>query len=271
MKIYRTQDGGESRNASQICTQAEIVYLVTDVTDKDAAFDLVFSEMPQQYKGLPFKEVRFDQFVGDKNAQFSVIYGKNSTSSNTDKEEGAVTANFDCSGGSVRVVHAISQRIAFGEISAGGAVGWNGKSGADSEIKGVDVPTANMRKTYRKLIRANRLTTAYEDKISSCVGKVNKSKFKGRDKGEVMFLGASYTAPENSSDKVWVSFNFAIRPNEDKIVVNGISCKGGKEGWEVISSIDKSVVDQNGIPGSEISAIHISQVAEYADFSVLGL
>ena len=36
MKIYRTQDGGESRNASQICTQAEIVYLVTDVTDKDA-------------------------------------------------------------------------------------------------------------------------------------------------------------------------------------------------------------------------------------------
>ena len=85
-----------------------------------------------------------------------------------------------------------------------------------------------------------------------------------------MFLGASYTAPENRLDYVWVSFNFAIKPNEDDVVVNGIHC-GRKEGWEVINSINKSVVDQNGIPGLEISAIHISQVAEYADFSVLGL
>lgn len=270
MKIYRTQDGGESRNSSQICTQAEIIYIVTDVTDKDAAFDLVFSEMPQQYKGLPFKEVRFDSFVGDKNASLTVVYGNNSTSGSTAKEEGEVTTNFDCSGGSVHVNYAISQRIVFGEISAGGAVGWNGKSGSDSAIKGVDVPTANMRKTYKKLIRANHLTTAYEDKISFCVGKVNSNKFKGREKGEVMFLGASYTAPENRLDYVWVSFNFAIKPNEDDVVVNGIHC-GRKEGWEVINSIDKSVVDQNGIPGLEISAIHISQVAEYADFSVLGL
>lgn len=270
MKIYRTQEGGEARNASQICTQAEIVYLVTDVTEKDSAFEAIFNEIPQVYKGLTFKEVKFDSFVGDKNAKFVAVYGKNNSSSNTQVAEDTVTTNFDCSGGSVRVTNAISQRCVYGDIDAGGAVGWNGKPGSDSEINGIEVPTANMRKTYRKLMRISRLTTAYEDKISSCVGKVNRSKFKGRAKGEVMFLGASYNAPGNDSDKVWVSFNFAIRPNETNAMVGGIRC-GKKEGWEVISPIYRSAVDSNGVPGSVISAIHISQVAEYADFSILGL
>ena len=163
----------------------------------------------------------------------------------------------------------------YGDKDAGGAIGWNGKSGDDCEIAGVDIPTAQLRETYTKQMRISRLTTSYKRSVASLVGKVNSGSFKGWSAGEVMFLGMSYSTPAKKASKVTVTFNFAIQPNESAIQPNESNVKIGghsvsKKGFEYAWAISKSVAAGGG-PKIEVEGIYVDQVCEYASFSALGL
>jgi len=224
--------------------------------------------------------VRFDGYDGEEsaNVKCTAVYSNDNNQYADDSSEGEATMSFDCGGGTKHVVHAMKQ-VRIVNISgstaaddAGGGIGWNGKTGSEAEFAGVDVPTADMREVYTKLIPISKLTASYKKSLATLTGKVNNATFKGYEAGEVMFLGMSYTAPVKGQKKVMATYNFRISPNETNVKISGQTYSVSKKGWQYAWARSKMVNNANsGTPQVEIDGVYISDVCESADFSVLGL
>jgi len=149
----------------------------------------------------------------------------------------------------------------------GFSIGWNGKTGQDAEYSGVDIIVPNIRKVVTQTIR--KPTTAYENTVIDLTGTVNKFQFLGRDPGEVLFLGASWSDEGGSS--VNATYNFAIRRNEKEIWVNDVlfdEIKGWEYVWNIINT-KKETIESN----VEVSAlgVYVSKIYKETDFRLLGI
>lgn len=252
-------------------TSIEVQYLVFGVTTEEEALTAVHSKAPAESKGLPLDSIEIDTRETNDTFRVNAIYREEEVEvgdSGGDDDDETPTESFDCGGGTKHLLYSFGQRKVYGDKDAGGAIGWNGKSGDDCEIAGVDVPTAQLRETYTKPMKISKLTTSFKRKVASLVGKVNSGSFKGWNAGEVMFLGMSYSTPAKKAKKVTVSFNFAIQPNESGVKVAGKSVT--KKGFEYVWAISKTVAS-SGTPKLEVEGIYVDQVCEYASFSGLGL
>lgn len=251
-------------------TGAEIQYLVFSAADENDALKAVLAEAPAEFEALSLDSIEIDARERDDIYRVNAIYKSESGTGNSDDDDNdEATVSFDCGGGTKHLNYSIAQRRVFGDKEAGGAIGWNGKPGDDCEIAGVDVPTAQLRETYTKSMKLNRLTTSYKRNVAGLVGKVNSGSFKGWNAGEVMFLGMSYSTPARKAKRVTVTFNFAIQPNESGVKVGGKGV-GNKGGFEYIWAISKTTASGD-IPKIELEGIYIDQVCDYASFSALGL
>ncbi len=252
-------------------TSIEVQYLVFGVKSEEEALAAVHEEAPAESKGLPLESIEIDTRETDDTFRVNAIYREEDDTVDepgNDDDDETPTESFDCGGGVKHLLYSYAQKKVYGDKDAGGAIGWNGKSGDDCEIAGVDVPTAQLRETYTKQMRIGKLTTAFKRKVAALVGKVNSGSFKGWNAGEVMFLGMSYSTPAKKAKKVTVSFNFAIQPNETGVKVAGKSVS--KKGFEYVWAISKTVAS-SGSPKLEVEGIYVDQVCEYASFSGLGL
>lgn len=201
--------------------------------------------------------------------EVSATYSKPDTPSPEDDEE--PTLSFSCGGGTRHVIEAIEQELVAGQhpkLRPGKLIGYNGKSLGEIDVSGTDIPAPNFRETYTKGMSVSKLTTTYRRKVGKLVGSVNSTKFKGWEPGEVLFEGASFSTPNDGSNKVIVSFDFLIRPNEDDIEYGGT--KISKKGFEYIWSIPR-VFQQNGVLHAGPKAVYRAKVCKSADFSQLGL
>lgn len=252
-------------------TSIEIPYIVFEVSSEEEALTAALAEAPQEYQGLPLDSLEIDTRKNDTTFKINATYKADSSSGGGGgggSPDDPPTLSFDCGGGTKHITHSISQTIAHGTKNAGGAIGWNGKPDPEMEIAGVDVPTAQLRETYTKVILLSSITTTYKRLIASIVGKVNSKAFKGWAPGEVMFLGMSYSCPAKGSTKVTVTFNFAIQLNETNAQIGSITVS--KKGFEYVWALSStSIVD--GVPKADIEAVYVDKVCEEADFALLGL
>ena len=251
----------------------EMQYLVFGVKTEEDALTAVHGQTPANSGGLPLDSIEIDTRETEDTFRVNAIYREEEENAggsggDDDDDDETPTESFDCGGGTKHLLYSYGQKKVSGDKDAGGAIGWNGKSGDDCEIVGVDVPTAQLRETYTKQMRISKLTTAFKRKVASLVGKVNAGAFKGWNTGEVMFLGMSYSTPAKKAKKVTVTFNFAIQPNETDVKVAGKSVT--KKGFEYVWAISKTVAS-GGTPKLEVEGIYVDQVCEYASFSGLGL
>ena len=250
----------------------EIRYIVFEAADEDTALTAVLGVAAKELNELPLDSIEIDERCGDQTFKINALYKTEDTSSfgggDDDDDDEDPTISFDCGGGSKHLLYSLAQKKVFGDKDPGGAIGWNGKTGDDCEITGVDIPTAQLRETYTVQMRVSKLSTSYKKKVAALVGKVNSGTFKGWSAGEVMFLGMSYSTPAKKAKKVTVTFNFAIQPNESKVKVGGKSVS--KKGFEYVWAISKTVAN-NGTPKMQVEGIYVDQVCEYASFSSLGL
>lgn len=261
----------KAMSAKGVFTSVEIPYVVFEVADEDAALSAVLAETPKSYGALPLESVEIDSRENDFTYKVNAIYKKETTTNddgNDDDDEPESMVSFDCGGGAKHMTHSLKQTIAFGTKDAGGAIGWNGKSGSEMEITGIDIPTAQLRETYTREMKLSRITTSFKRNVATLVGKVNSGSFKGWSAGEVMFLGMSYSCPDKRSTKVSVAFNFAIQPNESDAKVGGNPVS--KKGFEYVWALSKTSAE-NGAPKAEVEAIYVDQVCEYTSFGALGL
>ena len=306
MTVIRTADGSETWDKYGVCTSAEVKYLVQPPTTKQAAIQAVIAAAPDSYGSydetytgrnptgasnhniLFFQEVRFDGYTGGGDLEATAVYTQNEVIvSGSTASEPVMT--FECGGGTKHVVHAISQAkwrdvtITGGTTGewwytfddAGGNIGWNGKSGADAEFAGVDVPTADLRESYTINMKRSAITNAFKRTVADLTGKVNAYGFRGYKIGEVLFVGASYSAPLKGKDDIQVKFDFRISLKETNAIISGTTV-GEKEGWEYVwaRSEVQNETDQNspdfGAPKVVVNGIYKSRVVEYGDFALLG-
>jgi len=247
-------------------TSVEVQYLVFNVDSEERALSAVYSKVAKTAHDLPLSSLEIDSRKTNNSFQVNVLYKKESTTTTTTSTSAAATESFDCGGGTKHMLYSLSQKKSYGDKDAGGAIGWNGKTGDDCEIAGVDVPTAQLRETYTKTMSLSKLTTSYKRKVASLVGKVNSGSFKGWNTGEVMFLGMSYTG--TSGQNVTVAYNFAIQPNESGVKIAGKTVT--KKGFEYVWAISKTTAN-SGSPKLEVEGIYVDQVCDYASFSGLGI
>lgn len=266
---YKEQEKKLDENG--LLSSATVPYIVFEAADEDAALAAVYAEAPKVLSNLPLSSVEIDSRENDSTYKVIVSYeSKNPASSGgEEEEEPEATLSFDCGGGSKHVTHSLQQTIVYGSINPGGAVGWNGKSGSEMEISGVDIPTAQLRETYTKIKKLSSITTSYKRSVAALVGKINADIFKGWNPGEVMFLGMSYSCPEKKSTKVTVSYNFAIQPNETDVNVGGVLVS--KNGFDYAWAISSVSAAESGVPTAVTSGVFVDKVCEYANFSILGL
>lgn len=260
-------EGGDFSNNK---SQAAIIYKIFEEEDDAQAIQAAYQEAPADYNGIPKRGCQIlERLAPDAwKVEVSYSYASNSPSSKEKQED---TVSFDCGGGTRHITTAIKQQCLWKDSAStfrnpGNLIGWNGKTGSDSVITGVDVPFAQPRETYTKFMKIP-LSTSKRRKIASLVGKVNANTWKGWSKGEVMFLGCSYSGVER--DKAPVTFNFAIQMNETREIAEGVPAIK-KEGNIYIWTQQAEAKD-NTSPKLKVTAVFAAQVAEYADFSELGL
>lgn len=251
------------------CTGVEIPYIAFNATDEDDALSATLAIAPQVYNGLMLETIEIDTRENDTTYRTNAVY-KTPDTSDDNNDDDVSTASFSCGGGTKHITHGIKQTIAFGDKNPGGLIGWNGKPGPESEASGLDIPIAQLKETYTRIMRLSQLSTSFKRKVASLVGKVNSGSFKGWSPGEVMFLGMSYSTPAKKATQVTVIFDFAVQMNETNAKVGGKTVS--KKGFEYAWCLSKTEVDPIfGLTKVITEAIYVDQVCEYASFSELGL
>lgn len=274
IKVIKTEEGSETRSlrvslsgSSWPVTSREIQFLVMGANSKDEAFNELLRVSPESEAGLPRQSVRFDGFEGEGVLKFTATYeateqqDSNSAAEDDDEEQ----ISFDSTGGTTHIMTSRDQVKWQKEPDPGGMIGWNGKANEDAEYAGVDIVTAQLRESYTKTMRYSQLSTTYRRKIAYLTGTVNNATFKGWKKGEVLFLGASFSGVKG--DKIAVTFNFAIQQNESNVeLAKGV--KVNKNGWDYAWTITKTKME-NDRPKVEILNAFVDRVYRYEDFGQL--
>ena len=279
-QIVKTQEGSETWNSQGRVTGYEVKYYAIGRCSKNAAMSAVLSDAEEYHNGLTRKSIKFDGVDDDGNYEFTISYAATSvTDSTTSTDES--TLSFECGGGTKKVMLSIGEQraiISDSPYKPGRNINWNGKTGDDSQIDGVEIPTAQMRETYTRSMELSQLSTAFRRRVAAMVGKVNDKKFKGWEKGEVMFLGCSFSGG-SADGKITVSFNFSIQPNETVSVKDFDPDASGsatisKEGFEYAWTITRTEKGSGGdkvATKASVKGAWIAKVADYADFSTLGV
>lgn len=267
-------------NGTNSSSSATIFYIVVGTEDDETACLCAYNQAPDACSSIPKKSVAISERLTQNSWKIEVRYGSEGTSSDGDSgDDDEATVNFDCSTGTKHVTQAIEQTCIYAgsgeskdstDEASAVPIGWNGKYGSEAEAAGVDVSIGVLRETYTKYISTSTISsTTWKRKVAELVGKINKGSFKGWSAGEVMFLGCSYTAPIKGTQKVAVSFHFAINPNESNAVVAGQKI-GKKEGFDYIWAISDNEI-ANGKTRRRVKKIYNAVVCNKASFTSLPL
>lgn len=266
-------EGGNPKNKK---SNATVKYLVRGAVDDLEAINAAFEFAPADFQGIPRQGAELTERLTETTWLIEISYAHDSDSDPEDDTSEESTLSFDCSGGTRHVTTAIAQECLWHKSgakfrNAGKYINWNGKTGDDMAVNGVDIPTAQTRETYTKTMKMSALTTRKRLQWANMVGCVNSAAWKGWARGVAMFLGCSFSGSTDSSASVQVSFNFAIQPGEaNTSIVPGI--KISKEGhiylWTMLNAERDSTTNA---PKIDVETVWAAQVAPYADFSVFGL
>lgn len=262
---------GDANNRS---SSANVAFLVFGAQDEITAINAAYSEAPADISGIPKTSAEVSERLTEDTWKIEISYGYTSSSSTGSSSEES-TVSFDCGTGTRHVTNAIRQWELWSKPSTQKRdpktfIGWNGKTGPDMQVTGVDVPFAQPRETYTKKMRLSQLSTSFKRRVASIVGCVNNAKWKGWEKGEVMFLGCSFSG--TSSEEITVTFNFAIQMNETMVIADGVP-PIKKEGYIYVWTMPETVKpkSESNSPEMDVRAVYAAQVVQYADFASLGL
>lgn len=273
-KVFVQADGSAEWSLNGKCKSAEIpVFIVNPEGGKSAAVQTVIDNVPPAFDGLPLSRVRFDSYDSEGNLNMVAVYEATTSEQEEEpEEEQEASVSFSCGATTIHITEAYEQTQIYGNPqNAHKFIGWNGKEGDDSQIDGVDVQMGEMSETYTKTMRRSDVySTTYRRQLHKLVGKVNNAPFFGWEAGEVMFMGASFSAPVkgDGSDLVEVSFNFSIQLNEKDYSFEGK--KISKKGFEYVWSIQETYTE-NKRPVAKVKAAWKAVVVKSANFAVLGL
>jgi hypothetical protein len=169
---------------------------------------------------------------------------------------------FDTTGGTQHITQSLATMARYGAApNCYGAIGVS-----QTAVEGVDivVPVFNFSETHH----FSSVSWSYRRRIADLTGKVNDSSFRGFDRGEVLFLGASGSRRDSYVSTPWeLTFRFAAQPNRGDIHVGGIG-HIYKKGWEYMWIRYAAADDEaTGVRIKRPVAVYIEKVYREASFS----
>ena len=257
--ISREQTDGEQRSA-------ELIYLA-ECTDGE-------NELEAKYAVLAYCPAVYDAMVPDAshveaiNAtmyEVAITYGPPKRA-----EPNMPTWSFDTTGGTRKVTQAVAH---IGDYAPPGqtAPNFGGAIGVtpDGNVEGVEVPAPSGKYSEHWVLSRLWVSDAYLMTLAGMTGSVNATPFRGRNPGEVMFMGAR--ASSRDQDWVEIDFEFNLSPNAFNVPVGNITVPF-KRGWDYVWT--RYVDDEDATAKVAIktaASAHLDQVATYSNFALLGI
>jgi len=246
---------------------AELRYFARYSADDAAIRAAVLEEAPSHYNGLPPRNIQIRPVFVDINNPDACIWDATVRyGADARPDTGSSVFSFDTGGGTEHVtqsLHTVATHAASGIApSHGGAIGVTRDS-----VDGVDIIVPVYNWTEQHYLDDAYVTDSYKNTLFWLTGRVNQQSFRGKEPGEVIFLGASGSLRDE--DDWEISFRFAASPNQWDLSV-GTMTGIAKRGWEYLWVSYEDDEDQ----GSAIKTpafVYVEQVYQYGDFSRLGI
>jgi len=179
---------------------------------------------------------------------------------------------FDTGGGTFHITQSKETIAKYPPASTdhGGAIGYDGE-----RVVGVDIVVPIQQFPIRFYHDNSVVTEAFRQRLADLTGTVNDAFFKGYEKGEVLFMGASGSLRE---DLVWeFVYKFAVSRNKVDLTIgtkgSGHEIVGiDKEGWQHMWVEYESAIDETvHRPLKRPVAVYIEKVYDYESFFLLGI
>lgn len=241
--------------ANQSPNSIEQSYIVIGLSDEFEARKLVLEKSPEYIEGCQRDNVSLERHEGQA-MYFSVTYngleGSLKTGSETRISMDFTIQRYQKENSTTSDIHGFYKGLA----------------------KKVQVSMPHIRKSITKTMSYSDLSISWERKISELAGCVNNSNFLGYEKGEMLFLGCSYSGVKAMSSSFDVTYNFAISHNEKNIWVgvqeSGKEIRVNKSGWQFIAGERGYKLGTTGT-FEYWKHVYLGTVYQYGDFKKLGI
>jgi len=257
--ISREQTDGEQRSA-------ELIYLAecTDGENELEAKYAVLAYCPPVYDAMVPNAAHVEA-INATMYEVAITYGPPKRA-----EPNLPTWSFDTTGGTRKVTQAVAH---IGDYAPPGqtAPNFGGAVGVtpDGNVEGVEVPSPSGKYSEHWVLSRLWVSDAYLMTLAGMTGTVNATPFRGRNPGEVMFMGAR--ASSRDQDWVEIDFEFNLSPNAFNVPVGNITVPF-KRGWDYVWT--RYVDDEDATAKVAIktaASAHLDQVATYSNFALLGI
>lgn len=264
--------------ANGAVTAASVIYKAFDCADETAACRAVLKTAPANFEGLVLDTVSVDTRMTETSwmlkANYVVISRAIHIGGAGEYDDDELEISY-CSGDGKKIVtRAKQQTIIYGDLNPNGLVGWNGKTGENMQVSGVEIPSAAPQLTIKKMMSVQKLSsTSYLRTVFGMKGCVNSNQFFGWNPGEVMFLDITATISQTAS-KVPATYTFSILPTERITTPDGHQYM--KAGWDYTdfyygAEVVPDAQSQLDTVTATVVGASINRVCEFKSFSELGL
>lgn len=269
-EAYSERD--EKIDAKGNVVEVEIPYLVFNVADESAALAATRPKV-KAIAGMSLESIEVVERINGSTWKVKAIYEVDEEQpeddNNNDDEDQSMFA-FDTGGGTKH----LNQSIKTDGKYPKDAPDFAGAIEVDNEgnVNGIDVTMPVLNFTETHTLAGSRVSTSYKKTLAGLTGTVNRSGFRGFERGEVLFLGASGTKRSKKSSAPWeITFRFAVSPNQAGLQVGDIKV-ARKYGWDYlwVRYADKVAEGGKNMVKKPVAA-YVEQVYPEGDFGRLGI
>lgn len=222
-EAYEERD--ETINADGDVIEVEIPYFAFGYDDESDALKAAKDKAKSKsISGMALESVEVVERINGSTWKVKAIYEADEEQpeddNNNDDEDQSMFA-FDTGGGTKH----LNQSIKTDGKYPKDAPDFAGAIEVDNEgnVNGVDVTMPVLNFTETHTLAGSRVSTSYKKTLAGLTGTVNRSGFRGFERGEVLFLGASGTKRSKKSSAPWeITFRFAVSPNQAGLQVGDI-------------------------------------------------
>ena len=242
MEIHISANQTKSINRNGKITSAVITCHTTGADPKlytnDTVLEEVIKNVPEKIGAATLNNAEIVEYHGSGVYEIEVNYDLLQSSGSFRKSTGRAQDEkwYLATSNTVEHILFAVDTTAYGTRppNTGNQIHWNGQTGIASSSAGADIITSSLRENCVLTIAAEKYNTSLRKRILSMTGHVNSPNFHGWAAGEVLFLGASTGTPylnDEGDELIDITFKFAIRPNRENLLINGISLSA--KGWEI--------------------------------------
>jgi len=264
-------DQSQTVNGEGDYTDASIPYIAFDASDEEDAISGVRAAADAAYNGLVIDTVEIDERINDSTFRVIVAYRKPDYVYKEGASEPEPVYSFDTGGSNYHLTRSISTSGKYPSSAPDyeGAIRYNKYT---DTVEGVDIFVPSMSFSETHYFSDEKFTTQYKKGIAYITGTINKTPFRGYERGEVLFLGASGSKKGNDSDALWeITFKFSVAPNRRNFSVGKITVSE-KYGWDYMWVLEtkKTGSSRNSIL-TQAEAVYIERVYQISEFGNLGI